>query len=667
MNSERLKNLSFRSKLSILAGITLVLGLFGAVMVSQKQQETRSRAAGVGGSWETVRRLPGQTGTVYGAISGSGSIVHVVRGKNGSVYYQRSSNEGTTWSSEVNIGAGAPYLEDPLVVQGSNVYAVYVRNIRDLTDWSSARPVGDLFIRISRDNGVTWEPEKQLTTARGAFRVSIAVEGPKIYMIWMDYRSQNTWDLYYRRSVNSGSTWEPEIKLVPGTTPVGAERPQIAAVGNSVHITWMDGRDNKPPCVNENDKIIPQCTEIYYKRSTDWGVSFGPNIRLTREAEYSGRPEIAAAPGGAVIVAYDYSYDSSGLEQFMVRSTDNGSTWSVPKRFSFAPGDSSHSSLIYDGSTFHIAWFDGRGDATSGIYYQNSSDSGANWGVLERVGLKSGGITAPLLAETDNYIHVIWGNGSETQYSRRTIINSGITTTPTTALTPSPTPTRIPTIVPTRTPTPIIPTNTPIPPTPTPTRPPLPTSTPLPTTTSAPNETRLSLNLLLHGLGKGGDSANPNGGGTANPLRPQRTVTVEVFNASNQLVLTKTGVVNFNSVGGNFTGAINSGTTLTSGTYTLKVKSPQFLRKQVTGIQTIAAGTVNQLPVTTLVSGDVNSDNVVNILDYNIVMDCYSDFTPARSCSDAVKKLNADITDDGNVNQFDYNLFLRELINIQGA
>lgn len=47
-------------------------------------------------------------------------------------------------------------------------------------------------------------------------------------------------------------------------------------------------------------------------------------------------------------------------------------------------------------------------------------------------------------------------------------------------------------------------------------------------------------------------------------------------------------------------------------------------------------------------------------------MDCYSDIAPAISYIDPAKKLRADITDDGNVNQFDYNLFLRELTNISG-
>lgn len=186
-----------------------------------------------------------------------------------------------------------------------------------------------------------------------------------------------------------------------------------------------------------------------------------------------------------------------------------------------------------------------------------------------------------------------------------------------------------------------------------------------PTVTVAPGNTSIKLTLLLHGLGKGGDSANPQSGGNPNPLHPQRTVTVQIYNSTNQLVLTKEGPVNFNSTAGNFTGNVDLGNTLATGAYTVKVKAPQYLRTLVPGIQNLTAGISNQLPETTLVNGDINHDNTLNILDYNILMGCYSDFLPAPSCT-ADNKLLSDLDDDGDVNQYDYNLFLRELTNREG-
>lgn len=50
----------------------------------------------------------------------------------------------------------------------------------------------------------------------------------------------------------------------------------------------------------------------------------------------------------------------------------------------------------------------------------------------------------------------------------------------------------------------------------------------------------------------------------------------------------------------------------------------------------------------------------VNILNYNDIIDCYSDTTPARAC-DNEKKARADLNQDGRVNQIDYNLFITRL------
>ena len=90
-------------------------------------------------------------------------------------------------------------------------------------------------------------------------------------------------------------------------------------------------------------------------------------------------------------------------------------------------------------------------------------------------------------------------------------------------------------------------------------------------------------------------------------------------------------------------------------------RQPQYLGKTLDGIFSIASGQevlVNEVSLTT---GDINSDNFINAVDYNLLLDCLSNLTPPRDCSDQQKKAMADLTDDGAVNQFDYNLFLRDL------
>ncbi len=263
---------------------------------------------------------------------------------------------------------------------------------------------------------------------------------------------------------------------------------------------------------------------------------------------------------------------------------------------------------------------------------------------------------------------------------------------PTPTALPTQTPTPAPTAVPTCTPRPacldaqprcllpepaggfcpttatVIPTPTAtVAPTPTqvPTATPLPTIPPEPTATPVPGATMVRVNLLMHGIGRGGDSVSANSQGNYYLQRPQRTVSMDVYDVENRLVISKLGTVLFDPSFGGFSGAIDLGTAFPTGIYTIKVKTDQYLRGLVSGIQTLTRGQTTEVPTVTLVAGDINNDNQVNIVDYNIFIGCYSDLLPPISCNDS-NQILADLNDDGHVNQFDYNLFIRELTNIGG-
>ena len=202
-------------------------------------------------------------------------------------------------------------------------------------------------------------------------------------------------------------------------------------------------------------------------------------------------------------------------------------------------------------------------------------------------------------------------------------------------------------------------------PTPTPTS--IPVATVTPTPTPIPTATTLNFSgLKLHGLGKGGDNPNPTSDGTLNPLRPTRTLTVQVYNTSEILVNTVSGNITYSgSSTGVFNGSVVLPSTLASGDYIIKIRTPYYLTKKLPGFMSLVKGQANNAPSASLIAGDVNGDNRLSVEDYDLIIDCYSDLQAPRNCN-TTKKLNADISDDGLVNQDDYNLFLRELSVQQG-
>lgn len=179
-----------------------------------------------------------------------------------------------------------------------------------------------------------------------------------------------------------------------------------------------------------------------------------------------------------------------------------------------------------------------------------------------------------------------------------------------------------------------------------------------PTPTPAADATLMSLNLKLHGVGKGGDNANPTSLGNQNPTHTQKTISVSVFNSSNQLISNKSGTITYQSSPGVFTGTIDMGSNLSSGVYSITLKTEKYLTRLIP-IQNIISRQNNSLPQVALVVGDVNGDNKLNILDFNILIGCYGEESLATSCSPSQKQLS-DLDDNGSVDQFDYNLFLRE-------
>jgi hypothetical protein len=308
----------------------------------------------------------------------------------------------------------------------------------------------------------------------------------------------------------------------------------------------------------------------------------------------------------------------------------------------------------------------------------NQQINGGKWNLLGRFNFTQGSsgnvrITNGFTASADTVIIA--------DAVKFVFVGAATVPTPTKALTYIPTPTRA---LPTNFPTAIhLPTSGPTTPQPTdtpeltlapePTDKPEPTETPEPTEapeptempeeptpTPEPGDTILSLSVGLHGIGTAGD-INALSVGNLRPLRNKRQVTIAVYDAHNDLVSKQEHTVIFDRPSGVFEGSINMGP-LDTGAYTISVKTPQYLSALTPDVQYITGGDVNTLDPMVLTGGDINSDNNINIIDYNILMDCYSDLTPAIACVGNNASL-ADLTDDGRVNQFDYNLFLRELSN----
>jgi len=160
-----------------------------------------------------------------------------------------------------------------------------------------------------------WGADIRLTDATGNSKEpSIAVSGNNVHVVWYDSRDGNE-EIFYKRSTDGGATWEVDRKLT--TKALGnSDNPSIAVSGNTVHVVWYDNRDGNP--------------EIYYKRSTDGGNTWGADTRLTNAAGNSYTPSIAVS-GDTVHVVWHDNRDGNE-EIYYRRSIDGGTTWGPDTR-----------------------------------------------------------------------------------------------------------------------------------------------------------------------------------------------------------------------------------------------------------------------------------------------------------------------------------------------
>ncbi len=376
--------------------------------------------------WDPETPMTATGGDVWGeGIAAAGSTIHLVFGA-GDINYRRSTNEGSTWSEAKSIGAGTLHLTDPIVADGNDVWVIYLDGLQNMNDWCCQRDLGSVWLLRSRDGGDTWDSPRQLSTSNTAFRVSIAYAANRLHLVWADFRS-GAWDTYYLRSPDRGESWDPEVLIAASTGPFGAERPQVAARGDSVHVTIWDDRDNNPSCMS-GAYLFPKCPDVFHMRSIDGGASWDSIVNVAKGgAGFAGRNDIAVAGSSGVIINYNVEVPGeSGSKLFAIASSDDGATWADPIRLTTSENESDHGSIIGSGNSAYLVWHDDRDPSNREIYYRQTRNAGVSWDDEEPVSSGAAGDSStPLNAVTPGFTHVIWidnrGGNYQVYYRRRAL------------------------------------------------------------------------------------------------------------------------------------------------------------------------------------------------------------------------------------------------------
>lgn len=274
-----------------------------------------------------------------------------------------------------------------------NLSYLSYNNTQSLAAWGASVHVvwgeayGAFEIRYARslDEGSTWQPDILLSHAPGAADYpALAAWGAFVHVVW-----QNAWnEIYYSRSGDAGETWFQEQRLT--TDPDSSLYPCIAASDSILHVAWQDLRDGN--------------MEVYYKRSTDNGQTWGEDVNLSNTVGRSVFPAVRSQGSDVYLVWADAG------EIYFKHSPDNGQTWQDNVRLTDDPADSEHPALAVDGSRLHVAWTDDRNAQWTNheIYYKNSTDGGLTWSEDRRLTDAPEHSRTPVMAASDSAVYLSW-------------------------------------------------------------------------------------------------------------------------------------------------------------------------------------------------------------------------------------------------------------------
>ncbi len=279
----------------------------------------------------------------------------------------------------------------------------------------------EIYYNRSTDEGITWRDATRLTFNNATSLLpSISAEGPVVHVVFQDDRYGNT-EIFYKSSPDAGISWSPDIRL---TNFSGSSRnPAVTSNGSNIHVVWRDSRDGN--------------YEIYYKRSTNLGVTWQTDTRLTNNFGDSYNPSIALSGSLVHIVWQDDQHGN--CEIYYKRSLDGGNNWGNESRLTNNIGISYNPVVSVSSSVLHVLFRDSR-DGEYDIFYLNSLDNGISWGSERRLTHNTADSLVFTVAASDTAVHMVWEDvrdGNYEIYYKRSI-DEGATWETDTRLTNSP-------------------------------------------------------------------------------------------------------------------------------------------------------------------------------------------------------------------------------------
>ena len=265
------------------------------------------------------------------------------------IMYARSDDGGGSFSEGFNI-TDSPnnHNRDPdIAVEEDLVVVGYEGIVNGPNPEDDLNEDDNVLFKRSVDGGLTWEPEINLTADDSGEQdePSIALSDDIVHV---SFRNKPTGSIGYTRSASGGAAGTFGSFT---TFAEPAEDSALLANGDNVHIAV---------CTKFADDVVNPDHDLLLYTSSDGGETFAPPLTVANLPAECGKPAIA---GGGDQMHISFNMDAANVvgDIFHVRSADGGQSWGAPVNRSSNPEASDDSSITVDpadGSSVHMSWTD---------------------------------------------------------------------------------------------------------------------------------------------------------------------------------------------------------------------------------------------------------------------------------------------------------------------
>ncbi|MGB3342228.1 MAG: T9SS type A sorting domain-containing protein [bacterium] len=349
--------------------------------------------------WEEEVNLTQDTVyNLYPWIECQDNYVHIVWAElDNGVYYQRSTDSGTTWSEPFRLHTDTTVIIHPkLALGGEKVYCIWDAGYAGR--WQ-------LWFTRSTDSGATWDSIVVLDDSVYC-KATIAASGDTVFIV--EHMPDTIFQL--RRSFDGGVNWSSPY-LINKMMPL--YYPGLFYLDNILHLAFVNYDAGQA---------------VYYMYSTDLGEIWSDSIQIAINPDAPKCRNIVANDYGYLFVPWsDNKYSGGALDDILLRrSPDTGLTWLPEQQITNHHLARSWDDICCADSDVYLVW--AKGGSEDALQFRASTDMGETWWQIEN--LCNNLLFDGTIASDSSKIHIAWRDRrdfpSEIYYRQGTRLPVGI-------------------------------------------------------------------------------------------------------------------------------------------------------------------------------------------------------------------------------------------------